>query len=462
MRRIIIIAALLLGVCAVSASAQVAQRPTRPYRGLFGGGPPPDPNRTRHELTFTASILGGYDDYVTPTAIGDEPAPDIQNGFSTNASAALEYFYGRAARSFSADLQAISNAYYSSGVSPTLGADMTLAYSSDVGRRGHFGVTQDLSYEPTLVLGAFAPLAADVESSALPETGTGVQSGFVDQRSWSAITTVTAERRWTPRRTTSANASYSQRTYLDALGFDSTTISADVRQTAGLSRTTSLDASYRYADTDLERATGGTLPLTDHTVEVGLSYSKRLSPTRQIQLSGGGGASYIKTESETDFSPLDYWTPSGHATVRIDVGRSWAVGADYRRAVSVLQGLTLQSFPTNAVSVRVDGTMSRRIEVAASTAYSTGQSGAGETGGDFRAYSGDVQLRFALARCCATSVTYDYYIYRLNDIPDVPSGIPSNYDRNAIRVGFTLWLPLYGSYGQAEGGRTRERAPAGR
>ena len=66
MRRLVL--ATVVCVCAVAAdaSAQMVQRPARPYRGLFGGGPTTDPNRTRSELTFTGSVLVGHDTWLSP------------------------------------------------------------------------------------------------------------------------------------------------------------------------------------------------------------------------------------------------------------------------------------------------------------------------------------------------------------------------------------------------------------
>ena len=45
------------------AHAQAVQRPLRPYAGWFGGGPPPDPNRTRQELTLQGSVLGSRSEW---------------------------------------------------------------------------------------------------------------------------------------------------------------------------------------------------------------------------------------------------------------------------------------------------------------------------------------------------------------------------------------------------------------
>ena len=41
------------------------------------------------------------------------------------------------------------------------------------------------------------------------------------------------------------------------------------------------------------------------------------------------------------------------------------------------------------------------------------------------------------------------------DVADLSSAFLSNFDRQAIRVGFTLWLPLYGRY--TDGGPARSR-----
>ena len=106
---------------------------------------------------------------------------------------------------------------------------------------------------------------------------------------------------------------------------------------------------------------------------------------------------------------------------------------------------SLESFATNQVSVMATGTLSRRIEAAFGTNVSNGQSGGTEAPGTFLMYSGLAQLRYAFARCCAATLNYDYYYYDLDGVSQTPTGLPPQYDRNAIRVGLTFWLPLRGS-----------------
>jgi hypothetical protein len=150
--------------------------------------------------------------------------------------------------------------------------------------------------------------------------------------------------------------------------------------------------------------------------------------------------------------PFHYWTPSGHGTFRLGFGRSWSIAADYRRAVTVLQGVTVESFNTDAVVVETEGALSRRLDLSVSVAYSNGRTGAGDSASRFASYGGLSQLRYAIARCCAATVNYDYYYYSLQDVAGVPSGVPPQYDRNSVLVGFTLWLPLYGSYASSPDG----------
>ena len=440
----------VLGVFAVivvptAAEAQpVTQRPLRPYRGLFGGSRPPDPNRVHHELTLDSSILGGYDDYLTPGSDGGslEPGQAAVSGSTLLADTVLHYWFGKSVRYVSADLRTLLAGYGGIDIDPTLGVDLSVNALTAVPGRNTLAVTQTLSYEPSLVLGAFSPLERDVDPLLLPEAGVG--TGFVGQRSLSSNTSGSFEHRWSPRQTTSAGVSYFRRDYLDDFGYDSETRSVDVRHTRNVNRSTSLGGSYRLTDSGFQDGTGRTLPMNEQSLAGEFGYTHRVSPSRQAQFTVGVGATFVQTENTFDTTPVSYWTPDLHATMLADIGRSWAIGADYRHTVNVLQGVTLQSFATNATGVRADGVLGRRFEVAMSAAFSSGATNVGDQSGRYQAYSGAAQLRYALARCCAVTADYDYYYYKLHDVVR-PAGLPEEYDRNAIRVGLSLWLPLYGA-----------------
>jgi hypothetical protein len=452
MRRILAIAVAVAGVLSSEAAAQIVQRPTRPYRGLFGGGLPPDPNRSRTELTLTGSLLAGYDTWLSPTGaeLPSDPTGEPQSGNAFVGDVGLAYFRGRTRRSVSVDAFVRGNGYTGIDADSTLGGTAVFAATTNLGRVTQLSASQDIAYVPTLVLGALQPIALDPGSPVVQLAD--VTSGYLAERSWSSNSFVNVDRRWTARHLTQVGAAYSRQEYLDDLGNDSTNRGANAMHSWTFSRTSSVRTQYDFNDSDLEGIDGVT-PMTNQNVELSFAYNRRLSPTRLLQIEMGGGATHVDTLRSQDRSPLTYWMPSGRGSVSWDVGRTWAIGASYSRSVDVLQGVSLTSFATDSASASANGLMGSRIEAAISASYANGTSGGTDTTGRFENYSGSLQFLYAFARCCATTVNYDYYVYHFQNVADLPTGFPPDFDRQAIRVGLTVWLPLYGTY--AGGGSSR-------
>src|SRR5206468_1813693 len=100
MRSVLI--AVVVGVVLWSAGpagAQVVQPPQRPNRPQLGGGPPPDPNRSRQELSFQGNIMGGYDDNLTGPA-GDDALTSHPSGYVGFGDATARYFVGKSSNWF--------------------------------------------------------------------------------------------------------------------------------------------------------------------------------------------------------------------------------------------------------------------------------------------------------------------------------------------------------------------------
>ena len=161
---------LLMVFVPVFAAAQTTERPPRPYRGLFGGGPPPDPNRTHQELTLTLSGGGGYDSWISPGGgVGPvDPSQERQSGF-VREGRSLNYRRGRAARAVSLEGAGLRPPIRI--MDPLIGGSFQATFDSSLGRQSRFQAAHLTSYQPTLIIGAFGPLAADVPSAVLPETG---------------------------------------------------------------------------------------------------------------------------------------------------------------------------------------------------------------------------------------------------------------------------------------------------
>jgi hypothetical protein len=401
-------------------------------------------------MSLTGNLMMGYDTWLSPSGSPSQSTEERQSGTALTGEAALRYFRGRTQRSISFDGRASMNGYSGIDAEATLGGAMTFTAGTNLGRVTHLRFSQDVDYVPTLVLGAPELTSLDL-TAPVPDVA-AVSSGYLDQRSWSSNSVVNLDRRWTSRQTTLVAAAYSSLTYLDDLGADTRTRFANLIHSWSVSRTSSLRGLYSISDADLESG-GVATPMTNQTIDFSFSYDRRLSPTRQLQITGGGGATHVSTLNAVDHSNLSYWMPSGSGSFSWDVGRSWSLAGDYSRSANVLQGVSLTTFATDSASTSVSGLVNSRIETSFSATYSNGHSGGADTTGRFENYSGSMQLLYAISRCCAMALNYDYFVYRFQNVPDLPSQFPPSFDRQAVWVGFSIWLPLYGTY--ADGGSVR-------
>jgi hypothetical protein len=440
--------------------AQVSERPPRAFRGLFGGSRSANPARSRQELTLSSNFLGGFDDNLNPQGgggIADLLVPQ-QSGYTGFGDLSLRYWRGDARRSLTIDGRGYGTAYSIGGTAPALGANLNVEAASDFARRNRMEFAQNVSSEPFVELGAYGSIDADVGADAPDNNPT---NGLGPRRSWSMSSTASYSRRWTPRRITSMTYNYMKRDYADAFGYDNATHTAQAGYEHGLRRGSSLQTSYQYAHATFVDTGGHGTPMQDHSLTTTYQYEKRFSSTRTMSFAAGMGATHSTTISSITREPRKYWAPNGHGTVRLDIGRSWNISGDYRRALTVLDGISPQAFYTNAAMARVGGfLLGPRLDAMLSAAYADGQASEGQNeAGRYRSYNLGVQVRSAFSSWCATVVSYSYYDYQLGNVVNLPAGFPTGFSRHAVRVGLTLWVPLYGSYtdrprgGGTSGGR---------
>jgi hypothetical protein len=200
----------------------------------------------------------------------------------------------------------------------------------------------------------------------------------------------------------------------------------------------------------------GSYPTDAQTFGAGLRFLNRLSPTRQWTVSVGGRAARVDTIRSIDRVPLEYVTPSAFGGVQFDFGRTWALTADAHRDIQTLQGLTSQSFITDAVNLAIGGNVGRTLVIALGGDHLQGRAHEGDRG-SFQSTGFTGQLQYALSRCCAVVGSYAYYAHRLYDISTLTANYPSRFDRNTLRVGFTVEIPLAGGYPQQVAVRARRR-----
>ena len=442
--------ALLIG--ATSASAQVLDLPPRPYRGLFGGAPAPDPNRSRQDLEIHGNFLGGYEDNLVPP--GGNTFLSYPPGFTGFGDATVRYTVGKLTRSLELGGSGFVNTYRNIGVGPSYGGYQMLNARTDLGRRTTLVVHERVTYTPYFSVRLFdsaplAPVARDSQVAPAPTQATNPLTALAPTGSWLTNAAAALDHNFT--RTVRMNAGYSfdQQRYVDNIGYDSTTHSGILGFDEDLTRTASVRASYRFASSEFVQANGSSYPLETNTIEVGPGYRKRVSRTRQIMFAGGVGAVRSHLVEVRSGLTIDEWSPSGYATMRYDLGRSWNVAADYRRAVAALQGTRPEAFVSDTASLVLGGFISRTVESIFTIGYSNGSNLPSPSLlelGKYEGFNGSAQVRFRASRFLSVLVSGSRYQYRLNAAAAESLRVPQQLDRNAIRVGITWSLPLVGTY----------------
>jgi hypothetical protein len=424
---------LLTLVVVASAASAGAQSLAQPLRSA----PPPDADRTTQQLTITARALGGYDDHLASRRIAVLPSSATdQGGYTGHAAVALRYRRGRPARWVSLDGSAYLLSYSNVHIGSPVGGQIRAAGTTTLGRSAQVEISQQVRTDPYVSFGAFGPLRPDLGPDVGPDTDP--TNGLRPERSWGSISSASLNWRLTPRNTVSTGYDYVRNEYIGEAGFDNRTHAAQLSFLRSLTRTVAARASYRYADTLLvEPQRNESRPLAEHTLEAGLDHAKALSPTRRMQFSAGAGATHVETVSRFGGRPLEYWTPSGHASARADIARTWAVSAAYRRGVAFLDGITPESFLADVVLLQTEGNVSRRVELMFSSGYSNGKQRTQLVSGRYDTFTLTAEARVAIARPWALILTYDRNEYRLFSFPAPPVGPPPRYARNAIRVGMT-------------------------
>jgi hypothetical protein len=158
-------------------------------------------------------------------------------------------------------------------------------------------------------------------------------------------------------------------------------------------------------------------------------------------LSFGGGAIRAFTREQLTRQDVNVWVPAAYGNLRVDWSRSWGMSADYRRSVNSVQGISAGAFATDAALVRVGGSVARRVDLSFSTGYAAGRAPTGVSR-SYETYTSTAQMRLELTNNWSAVVGYDHYQYDLRGINPILRQLPTNVQRNAVRVGLTMDLPL--------------------
>jgi hypothetical protein len=176
-------------------------------------------------------------------------------------------------------------------------------------------------------------------------------------------------------------------------------------------------------------------PLRYQTIDAGVDYSRPLSATRRTTVGFGTGSSRIDNSGQT------FYNVAGHASLNHQIRRTGNVSVAYSRGVVVVGGFS-DPFFADSVALTLKGNTSRRVKFSGSAGYANGDLGLGTKANAYESVQGSVRVDIAVSRSVTMFGSYFYYNYLFNRSIALPEGVSRNLDRQGVRVGLRVEIPI--------------------
>jgi hypothetical protein len=127
--------------------------------------------------------------------------------------------------------------------------------------------------------------------------------------------------------------------------------------------------------------------------------------------------------------------------------RYWQGSLSYSRDMSFVQTLSQPLFGDSARAALV-GIMHRKVLVSISGGYMSGRLGYSrqeQNSSTLKTGTAAVTLAYALTNYLRANFDYSYFSYNFSNDALLPQGLRPSFDRNSLRGGLTLVLPLLGN-----------------
>ena len=438
-----------LVVCATVPVVTRAQEPARPVESDRG----PAADRSSQRLLLEIDFLGGYEDHLVTSGSVDPLSPGSP-GYLGFTAATLNYSAGRPGHQFAATGQGFANSY-SNTSHPLMGGEGIVRGNLTLGARNHLDLSQSFRTDPIQMFGMFGTLPASAgnfsSQGANPTNGSvDNPNGLVETRSIVARTGVMSRREWSRRDTTRVEYRFDRYQYEQTHDLDTMTHAATFGYDRSFGRSVGLHMSYRYSNIAPINAGGLLNPVVDQTSEAGTSYVRNITRDRTLSLRGGAGWTFFETTDSVSGARITDQAPSGYAGASIGLTRSWQLSGEYRRSVSALNGLLAEAFVADAGTVEVGGAVTAGMQAMISAAYSTGQGVQSDTEDSrYDTVVTSAQLQFFTSRIMTASIIYTNVQYKIGadllaEVETLLPGLTSSLNRNSLRVGISLDLPIAG------------------
>lgn len=461
--RLLVLAIAAVVVAGVAPAFAQATGSAPPSNGLFGGGT--SDAKAGQTLNLTLALSSAYDGDASVEAgpVVNQLLGPVSTAYSTLLDGSAQYgWQGRAVQVRATGASTLRHDRFSREISGG-SQEATAGLNARLPWRTTLSASQTATYSPSYpyLYGVFPRVGATGLEEAPAAAPDSHASDF--QSYYAYGTQMTLAHAFTRRSSVSAIA---DRYEMDYRGKTTGQPELDSYGMTGLftqqvSRTTNATARYRYrsgsfafgsgaATTAISTETGTetsaeTATSTEHGVEIGVGHTWRLSGARRITFDVGLGSSVVMPRDPpvgvSDRGRASRLT--GQVGLAYLFGRTWKAGASYHQGVDYVPGLT-EPVSTDGVTARIDGLITRRIDVLVSADYASGESALSRNTPIFDTYTGSARLRYALARTLAVYVGYLYYFHDFRGNMQLAPGMPQSLERSSVRAGLTLLVPALG------------------
>jgi hypothetical protein len=201
----------------------------------------------------------------------------------------------------------------------------------------------------------------------------------------------------------------------------------------GRRHTLSTDYQYRQGHF------GGSGQAVDQRMSVIAGYIRPLSSTRSASFRISVAPSLFRPPPTLLSGDRTRHRIEGQSWVSVDLSRSWAVSASFRRGMDYIATLS-EPIVNTGVSLGVDGSLGQRLQLGINASYGDGGSALTDTRQDDKlgTYTGSARLGFALTRSISAYGQYLYYHYNLRDQARLAPSLPSVFDRRSVQFGLSF------------------------
>ena len=436
---------------AAQAFAQTIPEVRGTPNGLFGNDITPAPSR--QEANVSLILSSGFDAAVSGRQAVARQYFDPQSTAHANVVTGTgDYTWQGRTLTFRIAAASVGRHSRDTAEITPLNQSAAASVTSRLPWRSELRFEQQNGFSPSFVYNPFPEGEADQESSgtggdiAIPTVAPPFRNGNIE--AYTSMSHLTLRHDVSRRTNVSIQAERSQSEYRGTEVPQPGIVAYAVTGLVGYRTTRNTRATVQYlARSGNFPYSGGpvtTAIATESGLEIGGSYTPRLSPNRRLMFDAGIGSSLVDAPDAS--GDPDRRVRSYRVVGQFGAAyslKAWEGTVRYRQGVEYLYGLT-QPAAIRGFTLRLDGTITRRLDLLTSAAYTIGESVMNSTGPTFDTYTSSARLRYAFNRQIAMFGEYLYYYYYFSESSPLVPGIPRRLERNGIRGGVMVLLPVLG------------------